>query len=351
MPEKKPVSPWLRGTLYVVAILFLPTFLIQLVRPDALDPNAHRPTLLPFRFSFLVQTGAFYERLHWHDFAIAEFQKAEQFAAQLPDADAQYASAQRARYLLAQSYVSAGRPSDAEQTYARIVKAGMDTGDAFRERNQFEQAAPRYQDAERYAQKLTTAKFASVQSARQDLAICLTALNRNTELEQVDLDMVAAMQETPEPDILTIGNTWQSVAFARSHVQNWAGAEQALLQAIDDYDSIIQRFSGQYDPEGRVPQAKTLKNITTWWLAVAYLNEGKMDQARSTAEAAYQIFSQPPITQDIVLQLIAVGLKAATAENDPVQIDLWQQRWNGLAPNAGAGVGEFPGLRVIQMPH
>lgn len=351
MPEKKPVSPWLRGTLYVVAILFLPTFIIQIVRPDALDPNAHRPTPQPFWFSFLLQTGAFYERLHWHDFAIAEFQKAEQFAGQLPDADAQYASTQRARYLLAQSYLSAGRPSDAEQAYARIVKAGMDTGDVFRERNQFQEAAPRYQDAERYAQKLTATKFTSLQRARQNLAICLNALNRNTELEQLDLDMIAAMQESPEPDILAIGNTWQSVAFARSHLQNWGGAEQALLQAIDAYDSIIQHFSGQYDPEGRVPQAKTLKNITTWWLAVAYLNEGKMEQARSTSEAAYQIFSQPPMTQEIVFQLIAVGLKAATAEKDPVQIDLWQQRWNALAPNGGAGMGESPGLRGIQMPH
>jgi tetratricopeptide (TPR) repeat protein len=351
MPEKQPASLWLRVTLYVVAILFLPTFIIQVVRPDALDSKAHRPTLLTARFGFLLKAGAFYEVLHWHELAIADFQEAEQLAGQLPDADVQYASAQRARYLLAQGYLSAGRSSDAEQAYARIVKAGMDTGDAFRERNQFDKAAPRYQDAERYAQKLTTAKFASLQRARQSLAICLNALNRNAELEQVGLDMIAAMQESPEPDILTIGNTWQSVAFARSRLQNWTGAEQALLQATDAYDGIIQHFSGQYDPEGRVPQAKTLKNITTWWLAVAYLNEGKMDQALSTAEAAYQIFSQPPITQEIVLQLIGVGLKAATAEKDAVQIDLWRQRWNGLAPNGGTGAGEPTGLRGIQMPH
>jgi len=351
MTEKKPVSPWLRGTLYVVAILFLPIFIIQVVRPDALDPKAHRPSLQTAKFGFLLKAGVVYDVLHWHDLAIAEFQTAERYAAQLTDADAQYASAQRARYLLAQSYLSAGRPSDAEQAYARIVKAGMDTGDTFRERNQFDKAAPRYQDAERYAQKLTTTRFGSLQSARQSLAICLNALNRNTELERLDLDMIAAMQESPEPDILTIGNTWQSVAFARSRMQNWAGAEQALLQAIDAYDGIIQHFSGQDDPGGRVPQAKTLKDITTWWLAVAYLNEGKMEQALSTAEAAYQIFSQPPITQEIVLQLIGVGLKAATAEKDAVQIDLWQQRWNGLAPNGGMGPGESTGLRGIQMPH
>jgi hypothetical protein len=97
MPEKQRVSPWLRGTLYVVAILFLPAFLILTFRPDVLDPKQPRPTMQSFKFGYLIKTGSLYERFNWHDSAIAKFQEAEQYAGQMTGADTQYESAQRVR--------------------------------------------------------------------------------------------------------------------------------------------------------------------------------------------------------------------------------------------------------------
>jgi tetratricopeptide (TPR) repeat protein len=334
MPEKQRVSPWLRGTLYVVAILFLPAFLILTFRPDVLDPKQPRPTMQSFKFGYLIKTGSLYERFNWHDSAIAKFQEAEQYAGQMTGADTQYESAQRVRYLLAQSYLAEGRSNEAEKTYGRIVQSGMDAGDAFRSQNQCDKAVPRYHDAERYSQKLTATKFASLQAARQNLAQCLSATNQNTELEQVDLDMIQTMQDSENPDRLKIGNTYIGVAFVRSHLQNWAGAQEALLQALDAFDDTTRQFSGRYDPENRALQAKSSRDVATWYLAVAYLNEGKADLALSTAESAYRIYSQPPVTQGILMQLILVGQKAASAQRDQEQIELWQQRLNDLTGTA-----------------
>ena len=160
MAENKRVSPWLRAVLYVVAILFLPTFLIQVLRPDALDAKAHRPTVQTVKFSFLLRTGILYEWLRWNDSAIAKFQEAEQYAGNLTDT--KYESLQKARARMAETYLAAGRTSDAEQVYAKIVQSSMETALALRIKNNYSDAIPKYEDAERFSQKLTNTRLASI---------------------------------------------------------------------------------------------------------------------------------------------------------------------------------------------
>jgi len=330
MPEKKRVSPWLRGTLYVVALLFLPMFVIQVVRPDALNPKEHRPTLQSVKFRFLLNTGIFFERLRRNESAISKFQEAEQFAEQLTDT--KYEALQEARVQLAESYVSAGRTSDADQVYARIVRSSTDAGDAFRKKSQFDAAVPKYQDAEKFAQKLTTTKFASLLSAERSLAGCLLALKRNAELEQVYARIVNTLKDEGDPDDVELGNAYQALAMARSDLSDWAGAEKALLQANDIYDQIILHFSGIYDPSSRALLARQQKDFDAWYLAICYFNEKKMDLALTTAESAFQVLGGREGPRNVPIGVYTVGLGAATALNNQNQIQVWQQRVDDLTP-------------------
>jgi hypothetical protein len=344
MAQKRRVSPWLRGTLYVIAVLFLPLFLIQTFRPDVLDPKSPRPTLQTFRFDFIVKTGSLYERLAWHELAIAKFQEGEQFASQMTDA--QYPSLLQARERLAEAELAVGRTSDADRVYTRIIDAAMQAGDASLVKTQWSEAASEYRDAERFAKKLSANKSAPLLKARQSLATCLNALNQNQELATLDQDMIDAMQESGDTDGLALGNAYQSLAFARSRTQDWAEAEQALLHAMDSYDSVLQFPSGQSDIQNRVAQAQQMKNIVTWYLAVVYLNEGKTGAALSTADAAFQIFSAQPVETGITMQIISVGVKAATAAKDQDQIELWQKRLS----DATGGQSQFVSPMAVQIP-
>jgi tetratricopeptide (TPR) repeat protein len=330
MPEKKRVSPWLRATLYVVALLFLPTFVIQLVRPDALNPREHRPSLQTVKFRFLLDTGVFFKRIQRHESAISKFQEAEQFAEQLTDT--KYESLQEARVRLAESYLSAGRTSEAEQVYTRIVRSSTDAGDAFRQKNQFDAALPKYQDAEKFAQKLTTTKFPSLLSAQRSLASCLVALKRNAELEPVYARLVNTLKDEGDPYDVELGNAYQALAVARSDLGDWAEAEQALLQANDVYDQIILHFAGVYEASSRALLAGQQKDFNTWYLAVCYFNETKMDLALSTAENAFQVLSGREGPRNVPIGVYTVGLQAATALNNHEQIQVWQQRVDELTP-------------------
>jgi tetratricopeptide (TPR) repeat protein len=332
MPDKKRVSPWLRGTLYVVALLFLPTFVIQLLRPDALNPKDRRPTLQTVKFQFLMDAGIVFEGLHRHESAAARFRVAEQFAEQLTDAETKYESLQEARGHLAESYMSTGRTSDAELAYAQIVKSSMDAGDTFRLKNQFDKAVPKYQDAEKFAQKLTTTKFASLLGAQRNLAGCFLALKRNADLEPVYARIITTLKNQGDPYDLELGNAYQELAMARSDLHDFSRAEQALLQANEVYDKIVEHLSEKHDPSGRDLQAKAQKDITTWYLAVCYFNEEKMDLALSTAEVAFQVLSLRVGPRSIPIGVYTVGLQAAAALNNRDQVQRWQHRLDELTP-------------------
>ncbi len=326
MAEKKPVSPWLRGTLYVVAVLCLPTFLIQVLRPEALDPKAHRPTVQTVKFSVLLKTGILYEWLRRNDSAIAEFQEAERYSEQLTDA--RYDSLQKARERLAEAYLMTGRSSDAEQVYARIVQSSMETGDALAQKNHYAEAIPKYEDAENFSQKLTSRKLAAVFQAERSLSGCLMTLEQNAELEAVYTRMLGTLQETGDPYDIEIGNTYRMMAMARSKLNDWAGAEDALLQADDAYDQIIFHF-GRTD-DSRVLLAKQQKDFTAWYMAVCYLNEKKYDRALSTAEDAFEMLSRREGARDVPLGVYTAGLQAAIALGNREQIRVWQLRMDDL---------------------
>jgi len=344
MAENKRVSPWLRGTLYVVAILSLPTFLIQVLRPDALDAKAHRPTVQTVKFSFLLRTGILYEWLRWNDSAIAKFQEAEQYAGNLTDT--KYESLRKARARMAETYLVAGRTSDAELVYAKIVQSSMETALALRIKNNYGDAIPKYEDAERFSQKLTNTRLASLFQAQRGLSACLVALQRNAELEPVYTRMLNTLQEIGDPYDIELGNTHEMIAMVRSKLNNWPGAEDALLQADDDYDQIIFHFGRTDDP--RVLQAKAQKDFTGWYMAVCYYNEQKYDRALSAAEDAYEVLSRRVGARNVPLGVCTAGQQAAIALGNREQTRVWQLRMSELQnsgnPNnsVGSESGQIP---------
>jgi hypothetical protein len=326
MAQKTRVSPWLRGTLYVVAVLCLPTFLIQVLRPDALDPKAHRPTVQTVKFGVLLKTGIWFEWLRRNDAAIAKFQEAERYTEQLTDT--KYESLQKARERLAETYLEVGRASDAEQVYARIVQSSMETGDALRLKNNYGEAVFKYQDAERFSQKLATTRLPSLCLAQRSLSGSLLALQRNAELEPVYTRMLSTLQEMGDPYDIELGNTYRMIAMARSALNNWTGAEESLLQAADAYDQIIFHF-GRTD-DSRVLNAKEQKDFTGWYRAVCYYNEQKYDLALSTAEDAFEVLSRREGARSVPLGVYTAGLQAAIALGNREQTRVWQLRMSNL---------------------
>jgi len=347
MFPRKQTSPWLRGALYVVAILFLPTFIIQLVRPDALSPGAHRPTLRSFEFSFLLETGTAFEKLHWHDPAIAEFQAAEQLA--LQSGDAGYESVREARAHLAGSYASAGRASDAEKMYAAIVKTSLEAGDALREKSQFEAAVPKYQDAEQFSQRLTTAKLASLLRSQRSLAGCLMVLKRYSDLAAVNQRIIVTLTDQGESHQIELGDAYEALAMAQSGMNDWARAEQSLLQAKDVYDQIVDHSSGN-DLSDDARKAAQQRDFLTYSLAVCYFNEKKMELALSTDEDAFLALSARLGPVRIPAGVYTVGLQAANALGNQDQVETWKHRIDDLSPNHSAAAEESLPAQIPQVP-
>jgi hypothetical protein len=138
--------------------------------------------------------------------------------------------------------------------------------------------------------------------------------------------------------------------MARSDLQDSPGAEQALQQANEVYDKIGERLSERYDPSGRDLQAKAQRDFTTWYLAVCFFNEKKMDFALSTAEVAFQVLSRRVGPRSIPIAVYTVGLRAATALNNQEQVQLWQQRLDELTPDGMQGPEQPESRGVAQVP-
>jgi len=137
------------------------------------------------------------------------------------------------------------------------------------------------------------------------------------------------------------------IAMARSKLNNWPGAEDALLQADDAYDQIIFHF-GRTD-DTRVLQAKEQKDFTGWYMAVCYYNEQKYDRALSAAEDAYEVLSRREGARNVPLGVCTAGQQAAIALGNREQTRVWQLRMSELqnsarSPNnsAGSESGQIP---------
>jgi hypothetical protein len=142
----------------------------------------------------------------------------------------------------------------------------MDAGDAFRRKNQFDAAIPKYCEAERFWQNLKTEKFSALLSEQRSLAGRSVAPKRNPELEQAYSRLVGTLREQGDLYDIDLGNACRMLAVARSHLNNWAGAELTLREAHAIYEQIILHFS---EPAPRLAlQAQQQKDFTTWYPAV-----------------------------------------------------------------------------------
>jgi tetratricopeptide (TPR) repeat protein len=327
--KSKPTSPILVWTLVGISILCFPILIIKSAVPDLFGPaSPQQPlTVAQLKIGFLLDTGIGFQKLGRYETAASWFQRAAQYAEQMPED--QYASLIAARHHLAECYKSLDRSNDAERTYKAMVQTSMETGDALSKKAQYTEAARRFQDAEDFAQNLASARFQALQEARGRQVGCFFALKRNAEAASVTTRMIEAQQELNDPYDSVLAEYYVQLGYARGRLQDWAGAEEAFLDGIATYNSIVRHYSGSYDPEARVENAGHKKDFATMNLAAIYYNQRKMEQALSAAETAYQsLFAQPQ--QNAPLDLITVGFQSATALGNEEQAALWQQRLNNL---------------------
>ena len=330
----KPASPVLVWTLVAVCILVLPTAIIRLIRPDALDPSEHRPTGEQYEIKAALQTGVTCEHLHLYSSAISWFQRAERAAAS--SSDEQYDLLQQAREHLAAVYEKASRSSEAQQTYQRMIQSSTQLGDSLAKKEQYSNAVGKFEDAEKFAQHLSEGKIETLQTARFRAVGCYFALRRNDKAAETAGRLIETQQLSNNPYDAKLASYYEQMAFARSGMGDWPGAEEALHSSISLYDDIVRHYSEKYDPEARDLNAKQERDLDTMQLALVYFNEKKLDLAESTAETAYQALSQR-MPQNVPYQLISVGLQSATALGNQEQEGSWQQRMHDLCrgPNCG----------------
>src|SRR5215470_5817275 len=283
-------SPILVWTLVAVCIVVLPTAIIRLVRPDALDPSEHRPTAAQYKIKAALQTGTTLEQLHLHGSAISWFQSAERAAASSPDD--QYNLLQQAREHLAVVYEKASRSSEAQQTYQRMVQSSMQLGDSLTKKEQYSNAVGKFEDAERFALHLSEDKIEALQTARFRAVGCYFALRRNDKAAETAARLIETQEQSNNSYDAKLASYYDQMAFARSGMGDWSGAEEALHSSISIYDDIFRHYSEKYDPEGRDLNARQGRDLDTMQLALLYFNEKKWDLAESTAETAYQALSQ-----------------------------------------------------------
>jgi len=325
----KKTSPILIWTLVVVSIACFPIVIVKMAVPGFLGPEEpyRRITFGETEFRLLLDTGVVFQRLGRYKKAASWFQKAERSAQHL--SGDQYPFVVDAREHLVTSYQSQGRTDDAEHTYEAMVKTSMEAGEMLSEREQFAQAASRFEDAEKFAGNLTTSRLQALQAARAKQVNCFFALTKKTEAAVVAARMVETQRESGEPYDLQLAEYYFQLAYALGGSQDWAGAEEGWLASIEIYDAIIAHYSGSYDPEARAANARSRRDFAIMNLAATYFNEKKMEQALSAADLAYEgQFAQSSSTAP--LQLITVGLQSATVLGNQDQEALWQQRLKDL---------------------
>ncbi len=217
--------------------------------------------------------------------------------------------------------VEEGKLNNLYQPIAELQRNGACTT-AIIQRYQFEVILP----AEKSTFDVPKNKFLFL--ANRDIGNCYLAQKQFAEAEASFQKILQYAPVWPGIDDSAYPINFRQIATAQMGQQRWAEAEQSLLKSIALFDPQIaageksdaelhSQMSLNY--RGSQSQSHAL-------LAVVYFREGRVQEALTTAEKAYDEVTKYKLASRYQNEVVKIGKAIADASGDSVAQRTWSQR-------------------------
>lgn len=314
----------LEMVLAVVAIASIPPSLVHwwLSRPVSAPKPKPSPDRTRFEAEFREAVGL--EQDKQYEAAANKFLAAQMFANRL-EGEQRSASIRMCDEHLVDCYTANGQNELAWGAYRRVTLGLIDEGEFFRRNRRYEEARPRFEEAEQRMLQMPTPNERDFEMVRKELIDVYWNQQRYSDVDKVYGQMIQSVRQPLEDYRSVRGQKYMEIAMMRSRYNDWEGAEKSCLQAIDEFDRTLNTY-----PESETASARTSKLVTLHWLEIAYAREGKTDLALSAAENAFQANQEKWGLYGMARDIATLALQVAKNANDQYHVEQWQERLNAL---------------------
>lgn len=119
--------------------------------------------------------------------------------------------------------------------------------------------------------------------------------------------------------------TFRRIGTAQMGQERWQAAEESFQKSMSIFDSQIGRVM-KFDTE-RAASLRGSKAISIAYLGIAYLRQGRTNDALKTVDLAFaEIHQSPDVPQRFVKTLLELGRLIANATGDKDAIEKWSHR-------------------------
>lgn len=239
----------------------------------------------------------------------------------------------------------AGLPSGLsdEEKYQRLFQAGKD----FAKANKRIEAIASFGAAEQVALQLTDNKDKSLRDARDWLASQYEVIQHYSDTEAVYNRMLDSLRESAEDSDIAFGDLYSRLSMIQGRQGDWPAMEESSRQAIDAFEKTIRHFQGMDDPSHAMQSAQFGKAMALFRLADACDQEGKMDFAVYDADQAFRYGTEVKVADSQLKIFAELGMRVANKAEDRDAIITWQAR---LAKLRNVPDGRSSGVTVVQLP-
>ncbi len=165
--------------------------------------------------------------------------------------------------------------------------------------------------------------------ANRDIANCLLKQQHFQEAEQRFQKIMEYLSVWPGTDDSDYPINLRQIATAQMGQQHWEAAEESLKKSLSVADPQIDKALKSDFEFSRTEHAGFLRGSqarTAAYLAIVYVREGRLADALSTAELAYQRATQPYVPKEFFNEVVKLGSAVAQASNDEHAIRNWSTR-------------------------
>jgi tetratricopeptide (TPR) repeat protein len=165
--------------------------------------------------------------------------------------------------------------------------------------------------------------------ANRGIGNCLLKQQHFQEAEQRFQKIMEYLPVWPGTDDSDYPINLRQIATTQMGQQHWQAAEESLKKSLSVSDPQIDKALKSDFEFSRTEHAGFLRGSqarSTAYLAIVYVREGRMADALSTADLAFERATQPHVPKEFLKEVVKLGLLVAQASNDENAIQNWSSR-------------------------
>lgn len=165
--------------------------------------------------------------------------------------------------------------------------------------------------------------------ANRDIANCFLHQQKFVEAEASFREIFQYASVWPGTDDSAYPINFRQIATAQMGQEHWSDAEQSLLKSVSLFDPQIaaaEKSDSQFirDEHSRNLRGSHSEGLAL--LAVVYFREGRIQEALTTVERAYDEVMKYSLAPQFHNDVVKVGQAIAGASEDPVAQRTWSER-------------------------